>query len=160
MQISIESLPQTEDQLKEFFISNGMEETQWNEICSAIETSGKIHESILFFMVNPFDILHMIPQKWWNMFPDGFIDTIEKLGKNMDATAKRDLFRRAAYFRIKGPSFIMLRDVNIDDFLESISEEMYDIVMSKPEEIDSLISYCKSHGQEDTSGYSKLLLLK
>jgi hypothetical protein len=61
---------------------------------------------------------------------------------------------------VDGVSIVMTRDVNIDDYLEYMPDYMYDSLLESPTEVEKMIKFCEEHGQENTDGYSKLLLLK
>lgn len=146
--------------LKNFLMENGMEEQHWNNIYASIEDNKKIHNSIIFFMLDPQIALKMIPQRWYDFFPDGFVKFVDDAGKDLTYEGKRDLFRRTAYFELEGPSKIMMADIHINTFLEHIPDFMYDLLLQKPDDIDKIIAYCKDRKQEDSVGYSKLLMLK
>jgi hypothetical protein len=55
---------------------------------------------------------------------------------------------------------ILDRDVHIDDFLTYIPDCFLDIIMSNPAVLEKVIEQCKNNNQEDSIGYTKLLLLK
>ena len=137
-----------------------LEESGWNTIVKLIEEENSIAQSIIFFYLDPQVALKLIPQSWIDSFPKGFLECWNKLSENLEYKNSRDLFRRMARSSVDGVSIVMMRDVNIDDYLEHMPDYMYNQLLENPEEVDTMIKRCEDHGQENTFGYSKLLLLK
>lgn len=153
--------PHNSNVIKELLMNNGMSNKQWTEIESHIENTRLIHHSILFFIMDPYDVLLLIPQSWIDMFPNGFLDCLEQLNKKLDENQRIDLFRRAMYFDIEyGLCQILKRDIHIDDFLTYIPDIFLDKILSNSLIVDKIIEQCKMNKQDDSIGYTKLLLLK
>lgn len=152
--------PADTETIKKIYLEGGGQLEQWNNISSTIETNQKIHDSIIFFMFDPQVALRIIPQRWYDLLPNGFVEFVDNVGSDLTYEGKRDLFRRTMYFEIEGPSKIMMADIHIDKFLEFIPDFMFDLLVNNPDDIDKIIAYCKERKQEDSVGYSKLLMLK
>ncbi len=146
--------------IKNLLIKNGMTETDWNNIERYIEDSSRIHHSIIFLILDPYFALKLIPQSWILMFPEGFLEFLENLNKTLNKEKQVLLFRRAIEFDITGIHRIINEDVHIDDFLRYIPGIFFDKILSDSKCLDQIIKHCKSLGQDDSIGYTKLLLLK
>lgn len=148
--------------IKNLLISNGMKDYDWESIERFIEETQQISQSVIFFILDPYEALKIIPRSWTNMFPTGFLEFLDNLNNklNLDKDQKAGLFRRTAYYNIEGLYQILLHDVHIDDFLTYIPDIFLDILMNNPNEIDKIIEQCKKNKQDDSIGYTKLLLLK
>ena len=156
-----ETQPTDSSVLKKLLVDTcELEEEGWNTIVKLIEEENSIAQSIIFFYLDPQDALKLIPQSWIDSFPKGFLECWNKLSENLEYKNSRDLFRRMARTVVDGVSIVMTRDVNIDDYLEYTPDYMYDSLLESPTEVEKMIKFCEEHGQENTDGYSKLLLLK
>lgn len=147
--------------LKNLFMANGMSESQWSAIEKHIEDTREIHHSIIFFILDPFIGLKLIPQRWYDMFPPGFVDFVENVSNTIKEENRVAFFHRVMHFDINNSLYKILdRDVHIDDFLTYIPDCFLDIIMSNPAVLEKVIEQCKNNNQEDSIGYTKLLLLK
>lgn len=155
------NLPFDSTIIKNLLLANGMSQSQWDDIEKHIEDTRKIHHSIIFFILDPYVALQLMPQRWHDMFPPGFLDFIYNLNTKLKEDQKIALFRRSIHFDINNSLYkILNNDIHIDDFLTYIPDCFLDIIMSNTSVVDKLIEQCKYNKQEDSIGYTKLLLLK
>lgn len=147
--------------IKNLLIANGMAQEQWDAIDNHITKTKKIHHSIIFFIIDPFIAVQLIPHSWLALFPDGLISFVVKSTENMEHSRRVALFRASLFFDIGvGISNLIKKDFTIDQLLEFIPACFLDIIIKQTEVLDALISACELYGQSDYIGYTKLQLLK